>query len=245
MIAFATTPCLHEQQPPLQFYLRVLEQQKWDRVHIVTNGLQDAAHVINPVVPALELKVAVGEIPGNIWFFKVSRHTPYPYLALHLRAAVQRRPMSLVVNVHRSEILSCDVYNIRIGSNPTSAGRRGALGSMRLGQRTEILLSFVYTTDLQHALLLHIRQHQDLELRRCLFPNPMMRRSCQNRTMVEDLASIVCADALVTAQSSLARSISYHTAATEIYFPFSCAGCVNDLEELFPGAKVCHTHAVD
>ncbi|CAN0018677.1 unnamed protein product, partial [Ectocarpus sp. 12 AP-2014] len=57
-------------QPPLQFYLRVLLERRWDRVDIVTNGYTDATHGINPVIPALESRVAAGDLPANIHFHK-------------------------------------------------------------------------------------------------------------------------------------------------------------------------------
>lgn len=57
-------------QPPLQYYMRAIEDQEWARVDVVTNGLEDEHHALNPVVPALEAKVADGELPGNIHFHK-------------------------------------------------------------------------------------------------------------------------------------------------------------------------------
>eukprot|EP00752_Nemacystus_decipiens_P015176 g13516.t1 len=57
-------------QPPLQYYLRAIEHQNWARVDIVTYGHMDAHHPLNPVVPALEAKVADGELSGNIHFYE-------------------------------------------------------------------------------------------------------------------------------------------------------------------------------
>lgn len=58
-------------QPPLQYYTRAIEDQNWTRVDVITNGLIDDDHALNPVVMALEDKVANGELPGNIFFHKV------------------------------------------------------------------------------------------------------------------------------------------------------------------------------
>ncbi|CAM9641409.1 unnamed protein product [Scytosiphon promiscuus] len=116
-------------QPPLQYYLRALEEWKWDRVDLLTNGVVDSEHRINPVVPALESKVAAGELVGNIHFHK-------------------------------------------------------------------------------------------------------------NRTMAEDLVSMLCADGLVMARSSLAKAWAYHTAASRMYFPFSCSGYLQDLVDQRPEIKV-------
>ncbi|CAB1107139.1 unnamed protein product [Ectocarpus sp. CCAP 1310/34] len=57
-------------QPPLQYYVRAIQDQEWDRVDVVTDGIVDETHAINPVVPALEAKVAEGELAGNIHFHK-------------------------------------------------------------------------------------------------------------------------------------------------------------------------------
>ncbi|CAN0030474.1 unnamed protein product [Ectocarpus fasciculatus] len=53
-------------QPPLQFYMLVMQDQPWDRVDIVTNG-QNWENV-NPVMPALMAKRATGELPDNVYF---------------------------------------------------------------------------------------------------------------------------------------------------------------------------------
>eukprot|EP00903_Cladosiphon_okamuranus_P020100 g18458.t1 len=57
-------------QPPLQFYLRAIEDRRWARVDVVTNGFPDEQHALNPIVPALEEKVASGDLPANIHFHK-------------------------------------------------------------------------------------------------------------------------------------------------------------------------------
>ncbi len=62
-------------QPPLQYYLRVIEDQEWDRIDVVTNGFVDKTHALNPVVPVLEAKVADGELP-IIHFHKVRATWP-------------------------------------------------------------------------------------------------------------------------------------------------------------------------
>ncbi|CAM9796401.1 unnamed protein product [Ectocarpus fasciculatus] len=99
-------------QPPLQFYLRVLHERKWDRVDIVTNGYTDAEHRINPVIPALESRVAAGDLPSNIHFHKyrsmaedltslvcadalvTTRSTVFKLLAYHATATQMYVPMS-------------------------------------------------------------------------------------------------------------------------------------------------------
>lgn len=60
-------------KPPLQYYVRAIQDQEWDRVDVVTNGIVDETHAINPIVPALEAKVAKGQLLGNIHFHKVRR----------------------------------------------------------------------------------------------------------------------------------------------------------------------------
>ncbi|CAM9534007.1 unnamed protein product [Ectocarpus sp. 13 AM-2016] len=57
-------------QPPLQYYVRAVNHQKWDRVDIVTNGRTKKMNVLNPVIPALEVMFAEGELTGNIHFHK-------------------------------------------------------------------------------------------------------------------------------------------------------------------------------
>ncbi|CAM9503420.1 unnamed protein product, partial [Ectocarpus fasciculatus] len=115
-------------QPPLQFYLRVLHDRTWDRVDIVTNGRTDSAHLINPVIPELESRVAAGDLPGNIHFHKY-------------------------------------------------------------------------------------------------------------RSMAEDLTSLVCADALVTARSTVFKLLAYHATATQMYVPMSCSGFLTDLQDDRPDVK--------
>lgn len=61
-------------QPPLQYYLRAIEHQAWDRVDLVTNGHSDERNAINPVVPALEAMFADGKLPENMHFHKVGSH---------------------------------------------------------------------------------------------------------------------------------------------------------------------------
>ncbi len=58
-------------QPPLQYYVRAIQHQEWDRVDIVTNGRTKNNITLNPVVPALEAMVKDGELTGNIHFHKV------------------------------------------------------------------------------------------------------------------------------------------------------------------------------
>eukprot|EP00752_Nemacystus_decipiens_P014352 g12769.t1 len=51
-------------QPPLQFYMQVMQDAKWDRVDVVTNGLDKDS--LNPVIPALQAKLSAGELPANV-----------------------------------------------------------------------------------------------------------------------------------------------------------------------------------
>lgn len=63
-------------------------------------------------------------------------------------------------------------------------------------------------------------------------------RMLQNRTMAEDLVSMLCTDALVMARSTLARAWAYHTTATRIYFSDSCTGYLYDVVDQRPEVKV-------
>ncbi|CAN0171792.1 unnamed protein product [Scytosiphon promiscuus] len=56
--------------------------------------------------------------------------------------------------------------------------------------------------------------------------------------MADDLVSILCADGLVMARSSLSRAWAYHTAATRIYYPIPCSGYLHDLVDQRPEIKV-------
>ncbi|CAM9816372.1 unnamed protein product [Scytosiphon promiscuus] len=106
-----------------------MEHQRWDRIDVVTNGYQDENHVINPVVPALEAKVASGELAGDIHFHK-------------------------------------------------------------------------------------------------------------NRTMGEDLLSMLCGDGFVAAKSTVRHLVSRHSSATRMYFPHACDDKLRDLGLERPGIKV-------
>ncbi|CAN0085914.1 unnamed protein product, partial [Ectocarpus sp. 4 AP-2014] len=112
-----------------QYYVRAIQDQEWDRVDVVTNGIVDEAHAINPVVPALEAKVAEGELLGNIYFHK-------------------------------------------------------------------------------------------------------------NRTIGEDLRSMICADGFVAARSTLRRVVSHHSSAKRMYFPTACDEKLKTLGTERPGTQV-------
>ncbi|CAM9229439.1 unnamed protein product [Ectocarpus sp. 12 AP-2014] len=112
-----------------QYYVRAIKDQEWDRVDVVTNGIVDETHAINPVVPALEAKVAEGELPGNIHFHK-------------------------------------------------------------------------------------------------------------NRTIGEDLRSMLCADGFVAARSTLRRVVSHHSSAKRMYFPMACDEKLKTLGTERPGTQV-------
>lgn len=57
-------------KPPLQFYLLVMHHEKWDRIDIVTYA--DTEEHLNPVIPALQSRNALGELPGNVHIHTVS-----------------------------------------------------------------------------------------------------------------------------------------------------------------------------
>ncbi|CBJ33259.1 hypothetical protein Esi_0450_0011 [Ectocarpus siliculosus] len=112
-----------------QYYVQAIQDQQWDRVDVVTNGIEDKNHAINPIVPALEAKVAKGQLPGNIHFHK-------------------------------------------------------------------------------------------------------------NRTMEEDLLSMICADGFVAARSTLGRVVSHLSSAKRMYFPTSCNEELKNLGTEGPGTQV-------
>ncbi|CAM9267666.1 unnamed protein product [Ectocarpus sp. 12 AP-2014] len=114
-------------QPPLQFYLLLMEDQPWDRIDIVTNGQH--WDNVNPVVPALMAMRATGALPDNVYF-----HT--------------------------------------------------------------------------------------------------------ERSMGEDLQSMLCADSLGVAKSSLVNFLSYHSTANRVYYPWRCNHDLRELARLRPKAKV-------
>ena len=49
-----------------------------------------------------------------------------------------------------------------------------------------------------------------------------MFRGPQNRSMAEDLLSMICADGFVAAQSTLKFFVSHHSRATRMYYPDKC-----------------------
>ncbi|CAN0165683.1 unnamed protein product [Pylaiella littoralis] len=51
-------------QPPLQFYLEVIRDAEWDRVDVVTSAPDEES--LNPVIPALQAKLAAGELPQGV-----------------------------------------------------------------------------------------------------------------------------------------------------------------------------------
>ncbi|CAN0058419.1 unnamed protein product [Ectocarpus sp. 6 AP-2014] len=112
-----------------QYYVRAIQDQEWNRVDVVTNGIVDETHAINPIVPALEAEVAKGQLPGNIHFHK-------------------------------------------------------------------------------------------------------------NRTIEEDLRSMICADGFVAARSTLSRVVSHHSSAKRMYFPMSCDEKLKTLSTERPGTQV-------
>lgn len=64
------------EQPPLQFYMHVLQEQPWDRVDVVTNA--NHAEALNPVVTALAAKVELGELPDIVHIHTVGQPETHP-----------------------------------------------------------------------------------------------------------------------------------------------------------------------
>lgn len=59
----------------------------------------------------------------------------------------------------------------------------------------------------------------------------------QNRSIAEDLVSMICADGLVTARSSLKTLVNRHSLATRKYFPYPCTKDLNR-QTTRPGVQV-------
>lgn len=79
------------EQPPLQFYTRVMQSQAWDRIDVVTFVEADHPESLNPVVAALQAKKAEGELMDNFHIHTVlyiRRSEMYQYhLSSHGRSA--------------------------------------------------------------------------------------------------------------------------------------------------------------
>lgn len=72
-----------------------------------------------------------------------------------------------------------------------------------------------------------------------LFTYPgRFRFSTQNRSIGEDLRSMMCADALATARSTLICLTTFHTTATTIYEPSECNSKLEALSIVRPETKV-------
>lgn len=56
--------------------------------------------------------------------------------------------------------------------------------------------------------------------------------------MAEDLLSMLCADGIVVATSTLNNLFSHHSRASRIYFPYTCAGKMRNMN-VRPGTQVC------
>lgn len=59
------------EQPPLQFYMRVMQNQEWDRIDVVTYA--DRPESLNPVVAFLQAQKAEGELMDNFHIHTVRR----------------------------------------------------------------------------------------------------------------------------------------------------------------------------
>lgn len=60
----------------------------------------------------------------------------------------------------------------------------------------------------------------------------------QERSMGEDLQSMLCADSLGLAKSSLVNFLSYHSTANRVYYPWRCNDELRELARLRPNTKV-------
>lgn len=60
----------------------------------------------------------------------------------------------------------------------------------------------------------------------------------QNRTIGEDLRSMICADGFVAARSTLRHVVSHHSSAKRMYFPVACDEKLEALGTDRPGTKV-------
>ncbi|CAN0449753.1 unnamed protein product, partial [Ectocarpus sp. 12 AP-2014] len=58
------------------------------------------------------------------------------------------------------------------------------------------------------------------------------------RSMAEDLTSLVCADALAAARSTVFKLLAYHATATQIYVPADCSASLIGLQNDRPHVKV-------
>lgn len=57
-------------KPPLQYYLGVIQDQRWDRIDVVT--FASNAQTLNPVIPELRRLNATGQLPDNFYIHTVS-----------------------------------------------------------------------------------------------------------------------------------------------------------------------------
>lgn len=57
--------------------------------------------------------------------------------------------------------------------------------------------------------------------------------------MGEDLRTMLCADNLAMAKSSLIHLLGYHSTATRLYFPWKCDAELREIARLYPETKVC------
>lgn len=62
--------------------------------------------------------------------------------------------------------------------------------------------------------------------------------------MAEDLTSLVCADALATARSTVWKFLAYHATATQIYVPADCSASLIGLQNDRPHVKVRITRCI-
>lgn len=61
----------------------------------------------------------------------------------------------------------------------------------------------------------------------------------QNRTIGEDLRSMMCADSLAVANSTLRHLVAFHTTAVRVYVPKPCNEELQGIATAWPNKKVC------
>ena len=97
------------EQPPLQFYVRVMQNQAWDRVDVVTYA--DRPESLNPVVAALQARKAEGELMENFHIHTVSRSVFFPVVGVRSQLLywytlpLWRDPCEMTKQMRRTEFL--------------------------------------------------------------------------------------------------------------------------------------------
>ena len=79
----------------------------------------------------------------------------------------------------------------------------------------------------------HKKHHRDLLAIICCL-------SGQGRSMGEDLRTMLCADNLAMAKSSLVHLLGFHSTASRLYYPWKCDAELREIARLHPETKVAH-----